>query len=29
LRYNATMDVWRQSWIDTATLRAMILMGRA
>jgi len=28
LCYNATMDVWRQSWIDTATLRTMILMGR-
>jgi len=28
LYYNATMDVWRQSWIDTATLRTMILMGR-
>lgn len=28
LRYNATMDVRRQSWIDTATLRTMILMGR-
>lgn len=27
LRYNATMDVWRQSWIDTATLRTKILMG--
>lgn len=28
LYYNATMDVRRQSWIDTATLRTMILMGR-
>lgn len=28
LYYNLTMDVWRQSWIDTATLRTMILMGR-
>jgi len=28
LCYNATMDVWRQSWIDTATLRTMILLGR-
>jgi glycosyltransferase involved in cell wall biosynthesis len=28
LRYNATMEVWRQSRIDTATLRTMILMGR-
>jgi glycosyltransferase involved in cell wall biosynthesis len=28
LCYNVTMDVGRQSWIDTATLRTMILMGR-
>lgn len=28
LFYSATMDVRRQSWIDTATLRTMILMGR-
>jgi glycosyltransferase involved in cell wall biosynthesis len=28
LCYNAAMDVRRQSWIDTATLRTMILMGR-
>jgi glycosyltransferase involved in cell wall biosynthesis len=28
LCYNATMEVWRQSRIDTATLRTMILMGR-
>ena len=28
LCYNATMDVGRQSWIDTATLRTMILLGR-
>lgn len=28
LYYNVTMDVRRQSWIDTATLRTMILMGR-
>ena len=29
LCYSARMDVRRQSWIDTATLRTMILMGRA
>ena len=28
LFYNVTMDVWRQTWIDTAILRAMILIGR-
>jgi len=28
LCYNAAMDVRRQSWVDTATLRTMILMGR-
>ncbi len=27
--YNAAMDVWRQSWVDTMILRAMILVGRA
>lgn len=27
--YNAAMDVWRQSWVDTLLLRALILMGRA
>jgi hypothetical protein len=27
LRYNARMEVGRQSWIDTATLRTKILMG--
>jgi hypothetical protein len=26
--YSAAMDVWRQSWLDTALLRVMILMGR-
>jgi len=26
--YNAAMDVGRQSWIDTAILRTLILMGR-
>jgi glycosyltransferase involved in cell wall biosynthesis len=29
ISYNAAMDVWRQSWVDTMILRAMILMGRA
>lgn len=28
LSYNVAMDVWRQSWIDTAILRTMILIGR-
>lgn len=28
LSYNAAMDVWRQSRIDTAILRTLILMGR-
>ena len=28
LSYNAAMDVWRQSRIDTAILRSLILMGR-
>lgn len=27
--YGAAMDVWRQTWVDTALLRAMILLGRA
>lgn len=27
--YSAVMDVWRQSWMDTVILRAMILLGRA
>lgn len=29
ITYNAVMDVWRQSWLDTMILRALILMGRA
>jgi glycosyltransferase involved in cell wall biosynthesis len=28
LAYNLTMDVWRQTWVDTAILRTMILIGR-
>jgi glycosyltransferase involved in cell wall biosynthesis len=28
LSYNAAMDVWRQSWVDTAILRTMIVLGR-
>ena len=28
LSYSAEMDVWRQSWLDEALLRIMILMGR-
>lgn len=27
--YGATMDVWRQDWLDTVILRVMILLGRA
>ena len=29
ISYNAAMDVWRQSWVDTLILRAMIVLGRA
>lgn len=29
LSYSAAMDVWRQNWVDTTILRAMILLGRA
>ncbi len=29
ISYSAAMDVWRQSRLDTALLRALILMGRA
>ena len=28
LAYNVAMDVWRQSWVDTAILRTLILIGR-
>jgi hypothetical protein len=28
LSYNAAMDVRRQTWMDTAILRTMILIGR-
>lgn len=29
ISYSAIMDVWRQSWLDTMVLRALILVGRA
>jgi glycosyltransferase involved in cell wall biosynthesis len=28
LSYNLSMDVWRQTWLDTAILRMMIVIGR-
>lgn len=28
ISYNVAMEVWRQTWLDTALLRALILIGR-